>query len=296
MTLHPTALALIGIISAGVAFGAGVPSPLPAATPESAGLSTLRLERMASFFSGEVDRKTGAGYVLMVARNGKLIYSKAIGERNREHHLPMTFDTRFRIMSMTKPVTAVAVLMLYEEGRFQLDDSVANFLPEFANPRVFTGVDGEGRVTTEAAKRPISIRHLLTHTAGLGYAPGYDLKSPVGKLYGAAKILPTRPLAENIRELAGLPLYTQPGDAWRYSYADDVLGRLVEVVSGMPYDRFLQARLLGPLGMTHTGFYVPAADAGLLATTYKHDSSGDRSAPLRSKRSARDPRWDRACR
>ena len=127
---------------------------------------------MTGFFRGEVAKNNAAGYVLLVARDGKLAYSSAVGLRNRERQLPMTIDTRFRIASMTKPVTSVGVLMLYEEGRLHLDDPVSRFLPEFANARVYTGKDASGAATTVPAAQPITIRHLLTHTAGSGTAPG----------------------------------------------------------------------------------------------------------------------------
>jgi CubicO group peptidase (beta-lactamase class C family) len=135
-----------------------------------------------------VAKNSAAGYVLLVARGGKLVYSASIGLRDRARQLPMTLDTRFRIASMTKPITSVAVLMLYEEGRFHLDDPVSRFLPEFANERVFTGVDAQGALITEPAKTPITIRHLLTHTSGLGYL--FDPSTPLGKAYNALPITP----------------------------------------------------------------------------------------------------------
>jgi CubicO group peptidase (beta-lactamase class C family) len=236
-------------------------------------MSRERLDHMRDFFRGEVNKNSAAGYVLLVARGGKLVYSAAIGMRDRARQLPMTSDTRFRIASMTKPITAVAVLMLYEEGRFHLDDPVFRFLPEFANERVFSGVDAQGALITVPAKEPITIRHLLTHTSGLGYL--FDPSTPLGKTYNAMSITDHSTLADVVRAIAGVPLYFQPGTGWRYSYADDVLGRLVEVVSGMPFERFLKARLFEPLGMTHTGFYLPESDLPLLATLYKHGPTGD---------------------
>jgi CubicO group peptidase (beta-lactamase class C family) len=236
-------------------------------------MSMERLDHMRDFFRGEVDKNSTAGYVLLVAREGKLVYSAAIGMRDRARQLPMTLDTRFRIASMTKPITAVAVLMLYEEGRFHLDDPVSRFLPEFANERVFSGVDAQGALITEPAKEPITIRHLLTHTSGLGYL--FDSSTPLGKTYNALPITTHSSLADAVRAIAGAPLYFQPGTGWRYSYADDVLGRLVEVVSGMPFERFLEERLFEPLGMTHTGFYIPESDLALLAALYKHGPTGE---------------------
>jgi len=248
--------------------------PLPVAAPASVGLSAERLQHMAEYFRTEAARGAAAGYVLTVARYGKLVYSSAVGYRDIEHRVPMTLDTRFRIASMTKPVTSVAVLMLYEEGRFLLDEPVARFLPEFAHPRVYTGTDAQGNFTTEPAKRDITIRDLLTHTSGLGYAGFYDSKTPLGQAYGALQLAPQGPLAENVRLIASMPLYFHPGEGWRYSYAHDVLGRFVEVVSGMPFERFLNERLFVPLKMKATGFYVPSSAKPLLATIYKHDPEG----------------------
>jgi CubicO group peptidase (beta-lactamase class C family) len=267
-----SALALESALAAPPAHAQASPV-LPASTPAGAGMSMERLDRMRDFFRGEVDKNSAAGYVLMVARGGKLVYSAAIGMRDRARQVPMTFDTRFRIASMTKPITAAAVLMLYEEGRFHLDDPVSRFLPEFANERVFTGVDAQGGLVTEAAKEPITIRHLLTHSAGLGYV--FDYSTPLGKAYNALPITPHSTLADVIRAIAGAPLYFEPGAGWRYSYADDVLGRLVEAVSGMSFERFLKQRLFEPLGMTHTGFSIPESDLPLLATLYKHNSTGE---------------------
>lgn len=266
--------ALVGLALVVASVSAQAPHELTRTTPAAAGMSLGRLNHMRDHFRAEVDRNSAAGYVLMVARAGKLVYSTAIGMRDRARRQPMTLDTRFRIASMSKPITAVAVLMLYEEGRFQLDDPVSRFLPEFANPRVFTAVDAQGALVTEPAKEPITIRHLLTHTAGLGYQ-GYYASTPLGKVYDALPLTPDRTLADVVRAIASVPLFHQPGADWRYSYADDVLGRLVEVVSGMPFERFLKARLFEPLGMTHTGFSVPQSNLTLLATVYKHTVTGD---------------------
>jgi CubicO group peptidase (beta-lactamase class C family) len=211
----------------------------------------------------------------MVARGGKLAYATAVGRRDCQRRRPMMLDTRFRIASMTKPITSVAVLMLYEEGRFHLDDALSRFLPEFADARVYSGLDGEGAFITEPVTHPITIRHLLTHTAGLGYYGGYDPTTPLGKAYGALPMAASGTLAEKVRAIAGLPLYFQPGAGWRYSFADDVLGRLVEVVSGMPFDRFVKSRLFDPLGMTHSSFYLSQADLPLLADVCKHTPTGD---------------------
>lgn len=266
--------ALVGAASSAVLAAGPAPVPLPRATPRSQDMSDARLRYMSQFFKILAARHEAPGYVLMVARHGKLVYSSAVGYRNIERRLPMTLDTRFRIASMTKPITSVAVLMLYEEGRFQLDDPVARFLPEFAHSRVFKGFDAAGNVITEPAQRGITIRDLLTQRSGLGYAPGFDTTTPLAKVYAALKWDPHASLADNVRRIAAMPLYFQPGQGWRYSYADDVLGHLVEVVSGMPFPQFLNERLFAPLKMRSTGFYLPPAAEPLLAAPYKRDGEG----------------------
>ena len=249
-------------------------APLPVARPESLGLSAERLAYMGSYFGEQAARDAAAGYVIMVARDGKLAYSAAVGMRDREQNIPMTIDTRFRIASMTKPVTATAVLMLYEEAKIQLDDPVERYLPEFANPVVFAGLDAQGKPKTEPARRSITVRHLLTHTAGLGYGRLFDKGSPNAEAWSGLSLAADETLAKKVKDVAKLPLYTHPGEAWRYSVANDVLGRLVEVVSGMPFDHFLQQRIFDPLQMTHTGFFVPAEAQPLVAKVYKHDEQG----------------------
>jgi CubicO group peptidase (beta-lactamase class C family) len=269
-------LRMLGVPLAGcqalAAFAGAAPNPLPAARPEAVGMSAARLDAMSGYFRAAAAAHKAAGYVLMVARDGKLVHASAVGYRNVEQALPMTLDTRFRIASMSKPITTVAVLMLYEEGRFHLDDPVSRFLPEFGSPRVYTGVDAQGAITSEPAKRGITIRDLLTHTSGLGYL--FDSKTPLGKAYLALKIDPHGSLADNVRLIAGQPLYFQPGEGWFYSYADDVLGRLVEVVSGVPFAQFLSERLFVPLHMNSTGFYVPATARSSMVTMYGHDAAG----------------------
>jgi CubicO group peptidase (beta-lactamase class C family) len=259
---------------AGHATAAGPAYPLPRAKPESVGMSTTRLETMGEFFRAETTRDAAAGYAILVARNGKLIYSTAVGMQDRERAIPMSLDTRFRIFSMTKPVTSVAVLMLYEDGKLQLDDPVSRYLPAFTQSRVMVGVDEAGKPRTEPAKRPVTVRQLLTHTSGLGYGPGYDATSPLAAQWGAFSLYGPQSADEKIRQLAALPLYFEPGSDWRYSYATDVLGHLVEVVSGMPFADFLQKRLFDPLGMTRTGFFVAPADAGRVATIYRRNAAG----------------------
>ncbi len=274
---HHRAASLLPILTmtlVGHAAAAGPGDPLPRAKPESVGMSTAKLEAMGEFFKRETARDAAAGYAILVARNGKLIYSAAVGMQDRERAIPMSLDTRFRIFSMTKPVTSVAVLMLYEEGKLQLDDPIARYLPAFAQSRVIVGVDEAGKPRTEPVKRPITVRQLLSHTSGLGYGAGYDTASPLAAQWGAFSFYGPQTADEKIRQLAALPLYFEPGSDWRYSYATDVLGHLVEVVSGMPFAEFLQKRLFDPLSMTRTGFFVPAADAGRVAAVYRRNAAG----------------------
>jgi CubicO group peptidase (beta-lactamase class C family) len=250
-------------------------------------MSTQRLNGLSDYFRAAADARTGAGYVVMVARYGKLVHASAVGYRNLEQRVPMTLDSRFRIASMSKPITTVAVLMLYEQGRFHLDDPVSKFLPEFAHPRVYTGIDAAGALATIPAKREITIRDLLTHTSGLGYV--FDTQSPLGKGYGSLPIDPYGSLAGNVKLIATQPLYFQPGEGWFYSYADDVLGRLVEVVSGMPFARFLSERIFAPMQMNSTGFYVPAEAKASMTTMYRRDERGELQA-VTSLDDASDPR------
>lgn len=265
---------LLGCMVSGSAVGAQSVTPLPIAKPESVGMSSQRLANMGEFFRQQTERNASAGYVMMVARNGKLVYSAAVGMRDRENKLPMTLDTRFRIFSMTKPITAVATLMLYEEGHFHLDDPIAKFLPVFAESRVYTGVDAAGNIQTEPLKVPITVRHLLTHTAGLGYGAGYDRSTPLAKPWAGLNLGGPESRADKIKAMASLPLYSQPGAEWRYSYANDVLGYLVEVVSGMPFEQFLRLRLFEPLAMKNTGFQIPESDLPLLAGAYRKTAGG----------------------
>ena len=234
-----------------------------------AGFDAGRLARIDRHFAGYVDDGRLPGWLVLVSRHGKVVHLATRGQRDLEAGLPVETGTRFRIYSMTKPVTAVAAMQLYEEGAFALKDPVSAFLPAFADMRVYRDGPASGP-RTEPATRPVRLWHLLTHTAGLTY--GFHHAHPVDELYRAAGfewVAPEgRSLAECCDLWAGLPLLFEPGAEWNYSVASDVLGRVVEVVSGQPLDRFLQERIFGPLGMADTGFWVPEADAGELAALY----------------------------
>ncbi len=243
-------------------------------TPESAGMCSTRLARLGDWMRRYVDQGKLPGMLTMVARNGDVVFLEAYGWRDVEAQAPVEIDTIFRIYSMTKPVTSVAVMMLHEEGHFQLDAPISDFLPEFAKMAVYvTGAGAE--MVTEPARSPITIRQLLTHTSGLTY--GFIDDTPVGALYKKNRIDFARvgdTLAEVTGRLGRLPLISHPGRAWNYSVSTDVLARLVEVVSGRSFDRFLHERILDPLGMVDTGFRVPADKLDRFAALYYRGTDG----------------------
>ncbi|MGO8787287.1 MAG: serine hydrolase domain-containing protein [Terriglobia bacterium] len=245
-------------------------------TPEEVGLSSERLARIASAIQKSVDDGRISGGVSLVARHGKIAYFQAVGMADRDAHKPMRTDSIFRICSMSKPLTSVAVMMLYEEGRFMLSDPVSNYLPEFKHMKVLDPPWPQDKTSPPGAlvdaKRPIKIFNLLTHTSGLTY----QWNARLGKAYRDAGVgsgikQQEGTIGDGVKKLAAIPLLFQPGDDWEYSLADDVLGRLVEAVSGMPFDKFLEARLFQPLGMKDTGFFPPEEKVARLATAYAYD-------------------------
>ncbi len=215
------------------------------------------------------------GLVALVARHGKIVYHKAFGLADNAANRPLKRDDIFRIASQTKAVTATAVLMLWEEGKFRLDDPISKYIPEFKNPQVLkTYNDADGTYTTEPAKSEITIRHLLTHTSGLGYG-AIDGDERFKKIYAKAGIkdaFTTEPvlLADNVKKLARLPLHHNPGEHFTYSEGLDVLGYLVEIASGMPFDEYLRIHLFEPLKMTDTAFYLPDSKAARLVAVQEN--------------------------
>jgi CubicO group peptidase (beta-lactamase class C family) len=252
-----------------VAAVAGAQEPL-VAKPESVGLSSERLERIATVVGRQLDEKKIAGAVTLVARRGRVVWFKAQGMADREAGKPMRPDTIFRICSMTKPITSVAAMMLYEEGRFLLEDPVSRYLPEFKNPKVFVK-PASGDPYTIPATKEITVRDLLRHTSGITYNWHADL----GPLYTAAGVghglLPYEgTIEDNVKRLAGMPLLFNPGERWEYGLGVDVLGRLVEVLSGKPLDEFFRTRIFEPVGMKDTYFYLPDGKVDRLATAYTY--------------------------
>lgn len=244
---------------------------LPVAKPEDAGVSTERLQRVDALLDGYIARREIAGSVALVARKGKIVHFKAQGVADLASKKPMEKDAIFRLASMTKPIASLAVMILHEEGKFLLDDPVSRFLPEFADMKVAVPNAPHERTAggyrIVPAERPITIRHLLSHTSGLASGTsGVTISEYQGLL---AKRSPASTIAEYTAALAKLPLTFQPGTAWEYSPSVDVLGRLVEVVSGQPFDQFLRQRILDPLGMKDTWFYLPGDRLDRLVTAYR---------------------------
>ena len=256
---------------------------LPTAKPEDVGISSERLQRVREAVVRRVEAKELAGAVTLVARRGSVVQHEAIGVMDLDSKQPMAKDTLFKLASSSKPVTAVAVLMLMEEGKLKLTDPVAKYIPEFKNARVTVEVERlpepmadrpstAEKTYTVPADREFTIVDLLTHTSGL--ASGGPSAAEFMKLFRARK--PTDTLADFIPRIAALPLDFQPGTRWRYSglAAFDTLGRIVEIVSGLTFDEFLRTRLFQPLGMNDTFFNVPEKDQSRLATIYSHTEKG----------------------
>ena len=223
---------------------------LMAGIPEDVGMSAERLERITAMTQRYVDEKKLAGVATLVARRGKIVHFEVVGQRGAEDDRPLTKDALFRIYSMTKPITAVAAMMLYEEGKFQLSDPVAKFVPELADLNVL--VDGE----LVPAKKTMNMQHLLTHTAGLSY--GFNPTDPIDQQYREAQLFAGADLDDFAERLSKLPLKFEPGERWHYSVAVDVTGLIVQRLSGQSFDAFLKERIFDPLGMEDTFFNVPA--------------------------------------
>jgi CubicO group peptidase (beta-lactamase class C family) len=249
-------LLLLAICGGGVVLAE---EPRAVTHPEDLGFSATRLQRLTDVYQGYVDRGELPGAVLLVARGDQLAYFQAIGFQDREKQIPMKTDAIFRLASMTKPIVSVAAMILVEEGRLDLGAPVAHYLPAFAETKV--GVEatdpatGKPALTLVAPKRPMTVQDLMRHTAGLVYGQFGD--TLVHQAYREAKVSDRgQTLAEQIAKIAQLPLAHQPGEVWEYSMAVDVLGRLIEVVSGQPLDQFIAERIAGPLHMEATDFFV----------------------------------------
>jgi CubicO group peptidase (beta-lactamase class C family) len=243
------------------------PETLVEAVPEDVGISSARLDNVSRLVQRYVDEAKLPGATCLVARRGRVVHCELYGEMDAERHAPTQIDTIFRIYSMTKPITSVALMMLYEEGRFQLDDPVGRFLPEFGAMKVMDSGTAD-EYTVRDPGRQVTIHDLLIHTSGLA---GAQSVSAVGELYRRAGYQGPETvgsLADMVHKLAQIPLQVDPGTEWIYGASTDVVAHLCEVISGLPFDRYLGERILVPLGMADTGFFVPPSEVHRLAANY----------------------------
>ena len=242
--------------------------PLPQANPESLGLSSIRLQRMSDAFKREIDKGTVPGVTMMVARRGQIGWFEALGRQSPAASTPMARNTIFRIFSMTKPIVSIGIMILIEDGHFLLGDPVAKFIPEFADQKV--GVENNGKLELVPVKRPMTVQDLLRHTSGITY--DHTGNGLVQQLYKQSR-LRSRQItnAEHAALVASLPLMCQPGAEWNYSRSTDILGRIIEVVSGKTLGAFLTERILAPLQMAETAFHTGEENAGRLAKPFPTD-------------------------
>lgn len=235
--------------------------PLVYGKASEVGISEERLARIDSMCIQAIADGDLPGVVALVARNGKIVYNKAFGTADAKSKRPLQNDDIFRLASQSKAITATAVMMLWEEGRFQLDDPISKYIPEFKDPVVLDSLLADGTILTKPADKEISIRHLLTHTSGIGYGV-IDGDKRMKKIYKEAGIIDlftteNITIEDNTKKLASLPLHHNPGEKFTYSESYDVLGYFIEVISGMPLDTYLQNHIFGPLEMNNTAFYLP---------------------------------------
>jgi CubicO group peptidase (beta-lactamase class C family) len=243
-------------------------TPLPLAAPEEIGLSTTRLARLGEVMAGEIERGRVPGAVALIARRGRLGYFESFGRRDAAGGEPMTKDTIFRIYSMTKPITSVAAMMLWEEGRFLLSDPIGKYLPDLS--RLDVAVDRDGEIERVPALRAVTIQDLLRHTSGLTYE--FRGSGPVHRMYRSAKVdSRAQSNADQVATLGRMPLLHQPGTRWEYGRSTDVVGRLIEVLSGQKLSAFFEQRILAPLGMPDTAFHVPPRHHSRIAEAFGKD-------------------------
>ena len=242
--------------------------PLPQAKPESLGLSAVRLQRMSDALKREIDKGTVPGVTVMVARRGQIGWFEALGRQSPAASAPMAHNSIFRIFSMTKPIVSAGIMMLIEDGHFLLSDPVAKFIPEFAGQKV--GVENNGKLDLVPLKRAMTIQDLLRHTSGITY--DHTGNGLVQQLYQQSRLRSRKITnAEHAALVASLPLMCQPGAEWNYSRSTDILGRIIEVVSGKTLSAFLTERILAPLQMAETAFHTGQENAGRLAEPFPTD-------------------------
>jgi len=236
--------------------------------PESVGFSSEGLERLHALIQGEIDKKQLAGAVTILARHGKIVEYRTYGVRDVASGAPMTKDTIFRDYSMTKPVTGVAMMILFEEGKWLPNDPISKYIPEFAHLKVADGLDSDGKLMLADPEHAPTMRELMSHSAGFSYGSG---NPPVDAFYREKQVMGSKNLQEMIDKLATIPLNYQPGKGWTYSLSMDVEGYVVEKLSGQTLPDFMREHIFEPLGMKDAGFYVPAGKRSRFATNYRDD-------------------------
>ncbi|WP_309644567.1 serine hydrolase domain-containing protein [Phenylobacterium sp.] len=264
------ALATLSLTSAPGAHAQTRASALaPAASPESVGFDSQRLKKLDAAMAQAVASGRVVGMQTLLARHGKVVATNTYGKMSKATGQPMQKDAIFRIYSMSKPITGVAMMILFEEGKWRLDDPVTKFLPEMKDLKVWKGLDAQGKPTLEPVKRPPTMRELMSHTAGYGY--GLSDRHPVDKMFQEQRVLGSNSLAEMSTKVAGIPLMFPPGERWSYSVAVDLQGAIVEKLSGQTLGQFMESRIFKPLKMTDTAFMVPADKVSRLAAVYGED-------------------------
>jgi CubicO group peptidase (beta-lactamase class C family) len=268
----PRLLAIASLAALTVAPALAAIHDLPTASAESQGMSAERLSRLSAGMKELVDSGRLAGVVTMVSRHGKVVEFDAAGKRDIATNAPLQKDSIFRIYSMSKPITGVAMMILFEDGKWQLNDPVAKYIPEFAKLKVYS-TDPNGNVVMKDQNHPVTMRELMSHSGGFTY--GFFSQTAVDKMQLEADLLnPNNTLDEFIKRVAKLPLNSQPGTEWHYSISVDIQGYIVQKLSGMPFEEFLEKRIFKPLGMSDTGFYVPKEKLGRFAEFYNYDNDG----------------------
>ena len=275
--LHFFAVASLAVVFSELIVALPQAQDLERVTPESVGLSSAGLMRATDALQSHIDGADIAGVVAAVARRGKLVYFEALGQRDREKDDQMPEDAIFRLYSMTRPITSTAVMALWEEGAFQLDDPISMYLPQFSDQRVFIDAEEPDMTQTRMRMGDITVRHLLTHTSGIG--------SRNSRIYQAEQVrLRSITLSEMVDNTARVPLFENPRTRFRYGISTTILGRLVEIWSGLPFETFLEERVLEPLNMTDTVFWADGERAGRLATVYRFDEGRSELYPYAIER------------
>ncbi len=281
---HTPGLAIATLIIAATAFscvaqtGAHHSPDVTPVKPESVGFSSERLGRLHALIQGEIDQKQLAGAVTILARHGKVVDYRTYGQRDIATSAPMTRDVIFRDYSMTKPVTGVAMMILYEEGKWLPSDPIAKYIPEFAHLKVFKGVDADGKMVLVDPDHPPTMQELMSHSAGFSYGSGHTV---VDAMYHDQKVMQSANLQEMIDKLATIPLNYQPGKGWTYSVSMDIEGYIVEKLSGQTLPDFMRDHIFVPLDMKDAGFFVPAEKRSRFATNYRDDTQ-DNLVPVQT--------------